>query len=558
MIGKWHLGQGRRAYTPTYRGFDTWVGYGWGDGDYFNHTFPTGCDVTFGAHSCHNGPCNNTCAEDFFNNSGAALSTVGFADRGRYSTEVFGGEAVRLIRAHDAAEPFFLYLAMQAVHGPWEAPAADVAPFTRRGSARFINDTNRQTYAGMLQSLDAAVDNITAALRARTMWHDRTLFVLTSDNGGPGQGGSPPQNTPLRGGKATLWEGGVRVLGLVCSPGLPPRRRGTSWDGMAHATDWMPTYVMWAAGDRAGAWPPAPLPGHAELTGFDGHNLMPAVLSGGTSPRTEVVHALINQYNPPGFPRGPMAAAGYRYSCEPSSFCGGALRVGDYKLLVGYPGWDQHYPYPNNTRFNPNTGEIAGKDGGGVAPGCNHSGMPFGACFNWGLCADHCLFDVGSGGDVAELHDLAADPRYASVLQMMLRRFWALSNASGQLVADADFEAGQCDAATALGVWRPVDFTPTPPPAPACTGAHCRWVTKPGRGGCDGKQFDLWNGGNFSSAADVEAKCAGISACLFWIWKHDGPGGTGPAWLCSVDHYDTSGESGKWVNWTVGHRVPAG
>ena len=70
----------------------------------------------------------------------------------------------------------------------------------------------------------------------------------------------------------------------------------------------------------------------------------------GDSPRTEVVHAVINQHNPPGYPAGSMTAKGYPYSCPASSFCGGALRVGNYKLLVGYPGWDEHYAYPNNNR----------------------------------------------------------------------------------------------------------------------------------------------------------------------------------------------------------------
>jgi arylsulfatase B len=106
-----------------------------------------------------------------------------------------------------ADKPFFLYMAMQSVHGPWEAPDESVAVFNDSSRpASFINDTLRQVYGGMLLELDYAVGNVTAALAKNGMWHDRTLFVLTSDNGGPGQGGSPPNNLPLRGGKATLWE----------------------------------------------------------------------------------------------------------------------------------------------------------------------------------------------------------------------------------------------------------------------------------------------------------------------------------------------------------------
>ena len=66
MIGKWHIGQAFRRYTPTYRGFDSWLGYYDGDEDYWNHTFPTGqCDKENAT-----GRCNGICAIDFNNNSG--------------------------------------------------------------------------------------------------------------------------------------------------------------------------------------------------------------------------------------------------------------------------------------------------------------------------------------------------------------------------------------------------------------------------------------------------------------------------------------------------------
>ena len=159
----------------------------------------------------------------------------------------------------------------------------------------------------------------------------------------------------------------------------------------------MPTYVRW----NGGKWPPpavsTPGPGHNEVTDFDGHDLMPALLSGGQSPRDEVILAVINQNNPPGYPNGPMAHLGFPYSCEPSSFCGGALRVGRYKLLVGYPGWDQHYPYPNNLRFNPNTGVYSDQSKQinctrvQPRPPCLRS---LGACLNWDLCNKRPCLDV--------------------------------------------------------------------------------------------------------------------------------------------------------------------
>lgn len=205
-------------------------------------------------------------------------------------------------------------------------------------------------------------------------------------------------------------EGGVRVIGIITSPSLPISRRNSTWAGMVHATDWMPSYYSWAAASAKVTWPPEPIAGHPrEPWGFDGHDMIPALWAGGESPRTEVVHAVVNQHNPPGFPSGQMAAQGYPYSCAASSFCGGALRVGDYKLLVGYPGWDEHYTYPNNHRVSPNTQ------------------------LHWDVCKSHCLFDVAT--DVAEMHDLSADPGPPLSVSLSLSLFLSRSRSRSRSLA---------------------------------------------------------------------------------------------------------------------------
>ena len=232
-----HLGQAYTRYTPTHRGFDSWLGFYDGDEDYFRHTFPTGgCDKELGGP----GRCNGLCAVDFNNNTADQQRLLGAPFQNKYSARVFTAEAVRQVEHHATLFPeraFMMYLATQSVHGPWEAPDESVMHFNDSADAsHFIADTTRQIYAGMLLELDYTVGNVTAALKRSGMWHDRTLFVLTSDNGGPGQGGSPPNNLPLRGGKACLWEGGVRVIGFVTSPVLGMERRNTTWDGMIHVT----------------------------------------------------------------------------------------------------------------------------------------------------------------------------------------------------------------------------------------------------------------------------------------------------------------------------------
>jgi arylsulfatase A-like enzyme len=71
------------------------------------------------------------------------------------------------------------------------------------------------------------------------MW-DNTIMVLVSDNGGPLDHST---NFPLRAGKGSLFDGGVRVEAWIHSPLLPPAVRGTVWDGMAHSADWYVTFV---------------------------------------------------------------------------------------------------------------------------------------------------------------------------------------------------------------------------------------------------------------------------------------------------------------------------
>merc|ERR1719247_3606878 len=107
---------------------------------------------------------------------------------------------------------------------------------------------------------------------------ENVVVGFSSDNGGPLDHAN---NAPFRGGKHTLWEGGVRTEAFLWSPLLPAARRGTKWDGIMHISDWWATYL-----GAAGATPPADTGPRAP----DAKNLWPAILSGGQSPRTEVVH----------------------------------------------------------------------------------------------------------------------------------------------------------------------------------------------------------------------------------------------------------------------------
>ena len=151
-----------------------------------------------------------------------------------YSAYMFTTEAQRVIRAHAAlndSAPLFMYLAMQDVHEPVQAPERYVSL-----QHKSIKDNTRRIYAGMVSALDDAMLNLTRTLKEVGMW-ENVVLVISNDNGGwNGYGGL---NYPYRGHKTTLWEGGVKGLGAIVAPGLI--QQGKRYSNLMHVTDWLPT-----------------------------------------------------------------------------------------------------------------------------------------------------------------------------------------------------------------------------------------------------------------------------------------------------------------------------
>lgn len=174
---------------------------------------------------------------------------------GNYSAGLYAERGATVVRQHAADEgagvPLFLYTAFQSVHAPIQAPPAAAAPYQHL-------DPTRRTFGGMLAELDAAVGHVRSAFEAAGMW-ENTLTVFTTDNGGPvgsvdgkprGIGGATgTQNWPLRGGKGSYYQGGVRGTAWVHgsflhAPGAPTFE-------LMHAVDWLPTFVEAAGGPAA-------------------------------------------------------------------------------------------------------------------------------------------------------------------------------------------------------------------------------------------------------------------------------------------------------------------
>jgi len=261
-VGKWHLGFFKTPYTPTFRGFDSFYGYYEGSEDYYSHTTSGGMDL----HHEEGQRCGPGCTR------------LLWEAKGTYSTNLYTARAVDLISRHDPTTPLFLYLAYQGVHSPRQSPQHYVEPY-----AKSIPDMGRRVFAGMVSAVDEGVGNVTAALQGKGMLDDTLVFV-TTDNGGPTTECSTTgqSNWPLRGSKCSIWEGGTRGTAFLHWSGLPSIVKGSTWMGLAHAADWLPTVAV-AVGEQI-------RPG--ETLPLDGVDLWGALLRGASPPRREVYYGI--------------------------------------------------------------------------------------------------------------------------------------------------------------------------------------------------------------------------------------------------------------------------
>jgi arylsulfatase A-like enzyme len=216
-IGKWHLGHAHRRLLPNARGFDHFYGHVNADIDYNSHKHMGGLD---------------------WQRNGVSVEEDG------YSTTLLGNEAVRWIERRDRSKPFFLYLPFNAIHTPLTAPDEVMYKYRQLPHPRL------RVLAGALDVMDTAVGQVLSVLEREGIARD-TLVLFLSDNGGaPGQGSD---NGPLRAGKGTTYEGGIRVPAAVRFPGRIPA--GGRVDQVMTVMDVFPTLVAAAGGKPQGKKP---------------------------------------------------------------------------------------------------------------------------------------------------------------------------------------------------------------------------------------------------------------------------------------------------------------
>jgi arylsulfatase A len=283
-IGKWHLGDA--AHSPETQGFDINIG-----------------GTHWGAPTTFFWPYKGLRTSG---NEYRYVPGLPYGDDGEYLTNRLTDEAIQFIdKAHQTSQPFFLYLAHHAPHTPIEALPSDVNNFRNR---KYGTIHKNPVYAAMIKSLDDSVGRVLERLEELQL-SQNTIVIFTSDNGGylgsmkfEGQDIAITSNAPLRSGKGTCYEGGLRVPLLIRWPRCEQPK---VCDALVTLTDLFPTIVHEIAPD--------------ELLVTDGVDLKPLLKSSLSSipSRSFYFH----------YPH---------YYHAPSSTPVSAIRKGDWKLLQYY------------------------------------------------------------------------------------------------------------------------------------------------------------------------------------------------------------------------------
>eukprot|EP00448_Togula_jolla_P039179 CAMPEP_0170621492 /NCGR_PEP_ID=MMETSP0224-20130122/28627_1 /TAXON_ID=285029 /ORGANISM="Togula jolla, Strain CCCM 725" /LENGTH=601 /DNA_ID=CAMNT_0010947749 /DNA_START=45 /DNA_END=1850 /DNA_ORIENTATION=- len=248
FVGKWDIGMATHAHLPRSRGYSTSLGYfeksnsQWG-------SKCIQCDV---------------CGEDanitdLWDTDGPVTDV----DETEYQEFKFEKRINDIIWQHDKSNPLFLFYAPHVAHCPLQVPKEYLDKFafmstvndsqtescstaghnvkginTKPGEPQPEQWNCRRQYRASVNLLDDILASIVQTLKKRSMWR-KTLFVFTSDNGGPPNSGGT--NFPLRGGKEMMWEGGIRAAAFVSGGFVPEEQRGKTLGGIMHITDWYST-----------------------------------------------------------------------------------------------------------------------------------------------------------------------------------------------------------------------------------------------------------------------------------------------------------------------------
>lgn len=277
MTGKWDAGMAYWEQTPMGRGYETFFGYYHHANDYWTQrTIPL---------PAGKGDKGDVCGDliDLWNTTGPARDKNGTA----YIEELFLQNTLGVLDRHDPQEPLFLFHSFHLGHTPLEVPQAWEDKFS------FLENPYQRKYAAMTNYMDDVVGQIVSKLKAKGMWSN-TLLIASSDNGGPtynmpAHGPGAASNRPLKGGKLSDWEGGVRVNAFVSGGALPESQRGIKLQDYVHMADWYATLCRIAGVDVIDQR--AELAGLPPVDGIDQSDLIFGRTPPGSGRRTEIQHS---------------------------------------------------------------------------------------------------------------------------------------------------------------------------------------------------------------------------------------------------------------------------
>jgi arylsulfatase A-like enzyme len=355
MIGKWHLGFCNIECTPTGRGFDTFYGFYHGAVDHWTRVTSAGSP----GYDWH-----DEVAGDL-SSYGADLSAANAPEDGIYSQDLLTQRTIDLIHAHDQSHPLFMYLPSPLVHTPMQARQhlIDEVPESK-------GSLTRRTFIAMCKELDISIQKTVDAIKEAGMY-DNSLIIFYSDNGGEANYGS---NIPLRGCKASLWEGGIRVPAMIHSPLMDESVKGTKDDGMFYIADLHSTIL-----DLAGL----------DSSGTDGTVQTDFLFRGGETSRNEFIPSIDVMF--------------------PQLFGQGAIRIGDYKLFSGWPGLYDGWEGNNTLGIVSDLDLLGLNDPNHPEHGDKHHGAPA-KRGDYDFDEESMFGYLGMMGSVYQLYNIKEDP----------------------------------------------------------------------------------------------------------------------------------------------------
>jgi arylsulfatase I/J len=525
-VGKWGVGATWKGQNPVERGFDSFYGYLHDSVDYYNLKcgyqsieVPGGCEKVTG-----NGI--NATSRPWWKDQPLAADLIRFPDANgeqgpahvdgtTWIDYKFLNESKKIIAEHTTTSPLFLLHSFHSIHAPLNAPVElyegsyypppcgtpdSIKPDVDMKDCFFKDPRpSRNSYGAMVTWTDKAIGEIIDSLKLKDMWKT-TLMTVSADNGGP-QYYSPigyqlwgsGNNLPLRGGKTSEWEGGIRVNSFVTGgllAGSP--MLGKSTDALMQFADWYGTWCYLAGLDQSD--PMAILKG---LPDVDSINQWPAFWTGENqreeihvSPVTLITHGgkwklltgpdpgSINEHTAPGHVPFDAYGIGYYNGYRMRTTRQGRATPHDQPGLIAAAGFV-------NT-WSTSCTELA--EGALLDEHYGHELQ----CPSVGMnCLNGCLFNLDE--DPQEMYDVA--DKYPAIRDELMAKLnsmasaWTPDNPTGIFNPVRNGNNPDCAPGGKHEVECGADYCSDEEEAynPSCASAELGWckVCAPGNAGCD-------------------------------------------------------------------------